>query len=183
MRRQIIGSVLILAVGGCAQVSKKEEKSEAAAIAAAPKKAQAILLAGSKEKIKGSVEFVPVDGQMKIRVKVEGLKPGAHGFHIHDKGDCSSADFNSAGPHFNPENVPHGAPGVAPQHAGDLGNLIADKSGKADVEISAMNLSLGESPFKIIGKAVIIHQDKDDLKTQPTGNAGKRIACGVIEAL
>lgn len=181
------GFIFIFSFAGCSQMAKNRDKSLAtnsnSAPNTAPSRAQAVLKAAAGEKLKGLVEFTETERQMRIHVKAEGLKPGLHGFHIHDKGDCSSADFNSAGPHFNPANVQHGSPETAPQHGGDLGNILADKTGKVNVEIVVKQLTLGETPFKISGKSVIIHHDQDDFKTQPTGNAGKRIGCGVIETL
>jgi Cu-Zn family superoxide dismutase len=116
---------------------------------------------------------------VKVVADVTGLTPGKHGFHIHEFGDCSSSDGNSAGGHFNPTHKQHGAPDASDRHAGDLGNIEADASGKAHLEWSdkVMKLSGADS---IVGHAVIVHEKVDDLKTQPTGNAGGRLACGVI---
>jgi Cu-Zn family superoxide dismutase len=108
-----------------------------------------------------------------------GLKKGKHGFHIHEFGDCSAPDGTSAGGHFNPEGKMHGAPVDMSRHAGDMGNIEADESGKAHLEYIDPMMSL-TGDHSIIGRSVILHQNEDDLKTQPTGNAGPRIACGVI---
>jgi Cu-Zn family superoxide dismutase len=113
---------------------------------------------------------------------VTGLPPGQHGFHIHETGDCSAPDASSAGGHFNPTGAPHGAPSAAEHHAGDLGNIEANAEGQAEVNIHANGVSLEEAaPNSIKGKAVIVHAAADDLQTQPTGNAGARLACGVIQ--
>jgi Cu-Zn family superoxide dismutase len=105
--------------------------------------------------------------------------PGPHGFHIHEKGDCSAADASSAGGHFNPTGKPHGGPDSDARHAGDFGNIEADATGNARYSRTFSDLTLdGES--SIIGKAIIVHQKADDLKTQPSGDAGGRIGCGVI---
>ena len=112
--------------------------------------------------------------------ELTGLQPGQHGFHIHEFGDCSDvAKAASAGGHFNPTNHQHGAPDASDRHEGDLGNIEADAQGKAHVDITdkVLKLSGNES---IIGHAVIVHEKADDLKTQPTGDAGGRLACGVI---
>jgi len=112
---------------------------------------------------------------------VQGLKPGQeHGLHIHEKGDCSAPDAMSAGGHFNPQGKPHGQPGSAEHHAGDLPALKADKSGRAHVQVDVSGITLKPGPTSIIGRAVVVHADPDDYKTQPTGNSGARIACGVI---
>ncbi|MDQ3337531.1 MAG: superoxide dismutase family protein [Myxococcota bacterium] len=113
---------------------------------------------------------------------LEGLKAGKqHAWHIHEKGDCSAPDASSAGEHFNPTNVKHGGPDGDERHAGDFGNLLADKQGKATKTLVMKGITIAEGATSIVGKGFIVHDKKDDLKTQPSGNAGARIACGVIE--
>jgi len=146
-----------------------------------PSAAEAIFAAAKKHKIKGVIHFTQSEGKVLIEGTLEGLKPGPHGFHIHEKGDCSVADFSSAGGHFNPTNQQHGAAEASEKHLGDLGNIVADKKGKATYKMEIANMKLG-GESGIVGKALIIHDKKDDLKTQPIGNAGGRIACSVIEA-
>src|SRR5581483_11552588 len=123
--------------------------------------------------VSGEVTFLKVDGGVKVTAQVTGLTPGSHGFHIHEFGDCSAADFTSAGGHFNPAGVPHAGPKDAQHHAGDLGNIEADASGKATLEWTDPGMTL-EGPGSILGRGVIVHEKADDLKTQPTGNAGSR---------
>jgi Cu-Zn family superoxide dismutase len=143
------------------------------------KKAIAVLHSASGSQATGSVTFTASGDAVKVVADIAGLKPGKHGFHIHEFGDCSSPDAASAGGHFNPTKHNHGAPDAAERHDGDLGNIEADESGKAHLEWTdkAMKLSGANS---IVGHAVIVHEKADDLKTQPTGDAGGRIACGVI---
>jgi Cu-Zn family superoxide dismutase len=130
--------------------------------------------------VKGNVTFSVVDGKVHVKGAVSGLKPNSeHGFHIHEKGDCSAPDASSAGGHFNPHSMNHGGPEAAIRHVGDFGNIEADDSGKASYSKSFSNLTF-DGPASIIGRAVIIHANPDDLTTQPTGNAGGRVACGVI---
>ncbi len=116
---------------------------------------------------------------MKVVADVTGLTPGKHGFHVHEFGDCSSPDGNSAGGHFNPTHKQHGAPDAVERHEGDLGNVVADSSGKAHLEWKDKVMKLS-GPDSIIGRSMIVHVQEDDLKTQPTGNSGGRVACGVI---
>lgn len=132
------------------------------------------------QNIAGTVTFTQV-GESKIRVvaDITGLTPGKHGFHIHQNGDCGSPDGSTAGPHFNPGGHKHGAPTDKERHEGDLGNLDADQSGKAHLEWVDTMLTF-EGDNSIIGKAVLIHAKVDDLKSQPAGNSGDRIGCGVI---
>jgi Cu-Zn family superoxide dismutase len=142
-------------------------------------KAVAVLSSTKGNDISGVVTFTKVDGGVKIVADVTGLTPGSHGFHIHEFGDCSAADGASAGGHFNPHHMQHGAPDAEMRHAGDFGNLEAEATGKAHYERLDTVISL-EGADSIIGHAVIVHAKADDLKTQPTGNAGARVACGVI---
>jgi superoxide dismutase, Cu-Zn family len=142
-------------------------------------KAICVLYPTKDSKVTGKVVFIKTDAGIKVIANIEGLTEGNHGFHIHACGDCSSEDGMSAGGHFNPDNKMHGAPVDSMRHAGDMGNIVADKSGKAHLEFTDKDISL-EGPHSIIGRSVIVHKNADDLKTQPTGNAGARVACGVI---
>ena len=123
------------------------------------------------------------EGKVRVIVFAQGLRPGQeHGFHIHEAGDCSSGDGMSAKGHFNPLGKPHGNPSSAERHAGDLPSLKADKGGRAKLDVTVDGITLRSGPTSIVGRGVIIHADPDDYKTQPTGNAGARLACGVIKA-
>jgi len=129
---------------------------------------------------KGTVTFTQDGDEVRVRVNVTGLKPGAvHGFHVHEKGDCSSGDGMSTGGHFNPMGKPHG-PQSADHHAGDMPSLTADAYGNANTSFELHGVSIGSGATDLVGKGLIVHRDPDDYKTQPTGNAGPRIACGVI---
>ena len=129
---------------------------------------------------RGEVRFVPQGAKLAVTARVSGLKPNqAHGFHVHEKGDCSAADATSAGGHFNPGAAPHGAPG-APHHAGDMPSLSADAQGNAQASFMIDGSLAGDAATAFVGKAVIVHAMPDDYATQPTGNSGARIACGVI---
>ena len=127
----------------------------------------------------GIITFIQTKDGVKIVADVEGLTPGKHGFHIHEYGDCSSKDGKSAGGHFNPTNKKHGSPDAEERHVGDLGNLIANDQGRAHYERIDKVISLNE-PYSIIGRGIIVHVGEDDFVTQPTGDAGARVACGVI---
>lgn len=141
--------------------------------------ASATLEARSGSAVVGVVNFQTRGSRLYIDARVSGLPQGAHGFHIHETGDCRSFDASSAGGHFNPSGRPHGHPERGEHHAGDLPNLVADRSGYANYAGELEQLSL-DGPASIIGRAVVIHADPDDYTSQPAGNSGKRIACGVI---
>ena len=129
----------------------------------------------------GTVMFHQMGDQTMVHAKVEGLKPGQeHGFHIHEKGDCSSGDGMSAAGHFNPAGKPHGAHTSAEKHAGDLPSLKADAQGRVELKARVDGITIGSGAADIVGKGLIVHAMPDDFKTQPTGNAGARIACAVI---
>ena len=149
-----------------------------------PLRATAALQPTKGSKTFGEATFEPAEGN-KVRVIVfaQGLRPDQeHGFHIHEAGDCSSGDGMSAKGHFNPHGKPHGHPNSAERHAGDLPSLRAGKDGRAKLDVSIDQATLTPGPASIIGRGLIIHADPDDYKTQPTGNAGARLACGVIKA-
>ncbi len=144
------------------------------------KRANCVLHPTKGNKVEGIVSFTKVEGGVKIVAEVHNLTPGSHGFHIHEFGDCSSPDGMSAGGHFNPKGTKHGAPDGAERHAGDLGNLVADDEGVAHYE-RVDNVIQLDGPDTIVGRSVVVHSNADDFQTQPTGNAGGRVACGVIE--
>jgi len=129
--------------------------------------------------VHGVVTFEAVENGVHVIADVSGLTPGKHGFHIHEFGDCSADDGMSAGGHFNPLGMPHSMPSSDKRHVGDLGNIEADKDGNAHLDfVDGMMKFMGEN--SIVGRSVVVHEKEDDFKTQPTGNAGARIGCGVI---
>jgi Cu-Zn family superoxide dismutase len=148
-----------------------------------PLRATAALQPTKGSKAFGEATFEEVGNKTRVIIFAQGLKPDAeHGFHIHEAGDCSSGDGMSAKGHFNPLGKPHGPPTAAERHAGDLPSLRAGKDGRAKLEVEVDAITVRAGPASIVGRGLIIHADPDDYKTQPTGNAGARIACGVIKA-
>ena len=137
----------------------------------------------SGSKATGSVVFKEEDGQVSFTAVIGGLAEGMHAIHIHDSADCSSADGSSAGGHWNPTNEQHGKWGDAKGfHKGDIGNFPADESGNGTITMSTDQwcIGCGDPKKDIVGKAIIVHQGTDDFKSQPSGDAGKRISCGGI---
>ena len=153
-----------------------------ASMAPSSPKASATLAATTGNATTGSVAFTPNGDRVRVLARVSGLAPGPHGFHIHDKGDCSAPDGMSAGGHFNPTGKAHGNPAAGEHHGGDMPMLEADASGNATLDVTLDTISLAGDATTIVGRAVIVHKDADDYKTQPTGNSGARVACGVIAA-
>jgi Cu-Zn family superoxide dismutase len=159
-------------VAGCQSMSTPEE----------PLRATAALQPTKGNKTIGEATFEQVGNKVRVIVFAQGLRPEReHGFHIHEAGDCSSGDGMSAKGHFNPHGKPHGDPKSAERHAGDLPALKAGKDGRAKIDVEMDVITLTSGPANIGGKGLIIHADPDDYKTQPTGNAGARLACGVIK--
>lgn len=130
----------------------------------------------------GTVRFVQLaDGSVQVTVDATNVPPGVHGFHVHEGNQCG-ADGMLAGGHFNPTGTPHGAPHDPARHAGDFGNVTADAGGRVHAQFTTTGITVESGASSVVGRAVILHANPDDLETQPTGNAGGRIACGVTAA-
>lgn len=169
MRTTISIAAVALLAAGCASMAGGEGPRAVASLE--PTK-------GSNAR--GTVTFVQRGDRVRVTAQLSGLRPSAeHGFHIHEKGDCSSGDGMSAGGHFNPGGKPHGPQG-APHHAGDMPSVRSDAYGNASAGFDLAEVAIGSGAADILGKGLIVHRDPDDYKTQPTGNAGPRLACAVI---
>ena len=177
-----------MAMTACSTTENTTAPSSAVSSAAAShgKGIQSIarLEATKGSQVSGTVQFFPqADGSIRIQGRVQGLAPNSeHGFHIHEKGDCSSGDGLSAGGHFNPNQQAHGKFGDSKaHHLGDLPSLEADNQGVATIDFVSKELKLDRGSHGVLGRALIVHKDPDDYTTQPTGNSGARLACAVIE--
>jgi superoxide dismutase, Cu-Zn family len=173
--KKIVIAMLLLGAPLMLLGAKEDEKAKHGG----PTKAIAVVHGFGENHVKGVVHFTATEDGVQIGGQITGLKPGKHGFHIHEFGDCSSADPKCHGGHFNPEKQKHGGPHSENRHVGDLGNITADESGKDVLHIKDKLIALS-GPHSIIGRAVIIHGGADDEKTDPAGNAGPRIAGGVV---
>jgi Cu-Zn family superoxide dismutase len=142
-------------------------------------KAIAVVHPLGDSKVSGKVVFTQSRSGVEISAEITGLAPGKHGFHVHEFGDCSMADGTCAGAHFNPTGAPHAGPDDEKRHVGDLGNIEVSQDGKATYKRVDKLVALN-GPNSIIGRSVIIHAAPDDLTSQPSGNAGARVGCGVI---
>jgi Cu-Zn family superoxide dismutase len=133
--------------------------------------------------VSGRLLIDAIDGGVRIHGELGGLgRNGVHAIHVHERGDCSAADASTAGGHFNPDGVAHGRAGMPPHHLGDMDNLHANPQGVAKVDLHLHDVTLGSGAANdILGRAIIVHANPDDYTSQPTGNAGARVACGVID--
>jgi len=152
----------------------------AKAAAAAPPLAANAQIKGAEAGLSGSVQFIQNGAKVHVIADISGATPGQHGFHVHEKGVCTAPDFKSAGGHFNPSAAPHACMPTMPRHAGDFGNVTVGADGHAHLDTTVDTITLS-GPNSVIGKAIIFHKGTDDCTTQPSGNAGDRAACGVIE--
>jgi superoxide dismutase, Cu-Zn family len=174
--------LVVLATAGCPPPGTPEEELPDEAMQVDPPVEAEALLHDARGDQVGSITFSsgPAGG-IHIRgwVDLPELGEGRRGFHVHETGRCDAPDFETAGDHFNPDDSPHGGPNDPPEerHAGDLGNLQLDPDGRIEVERTDLHLDLEG----IVGRSVVVHEDEDDLETDPDGNAGDRVACGVIQ--
>ncbi len=150
---------------------------------ATEKRATTTLSPKSGSSLTGTATFSQDGDQVTLTVQLENAAPGAHGIHLHEKGDCSSDDAKSAGGHWNPTEEPHGKMGESDKaHSGDMGNIDVGSDGKGSLTFTTDRWSVGGDANKdVIGKALVVHAKPDDLNTQPSGDAGDRIGCGVVE--
>lgn len=142
-------------------------------------KAVAVIHPTEGNKASGTVTFTESGDGVQVEAEIEGVDEGNHGFHIHQYGDCTAPDGTSAGGHYNPEDNQHAGPDAENRHVGDMGNIEAGADGMATKSYVDSVITLN-GPNSIIGHAVIVHAGEDDLKSQPTGDAGSRLGCGVI---
>lgn len=169
--------LIVLALASSVSVHAEERKAHAHVHEqAAPKKAVCVLMPSAGNKAQGVLHLTQGDGFTQITGTVKNLTPGKHGFHIHEFGDLTSADGTSAGGHYNPEGHEHGGLDDKHRHVGDLGNITAKADGTANVTLKVEGLKIAD----VIGRSFVVHEKEDDLKSQPSGNAGARISVGVI---
>lgn len=171
MKPFAIAASLAVLITGCAGTAEQTEAT-----------ASATLEPRSGSKVRGVITFTQVGPDIvRVSGEVSGHSKGPKGFHIHEKGDCSDPKGMSTGGHFNPGGHKHGGPYEPERHAGDLGNINFNDQGVAKISFVVGGISVSSTQKDgIIGRSVIVHADRDDLKTDPTGNAGGRVACGVI---
>lgn len=173
MKKIVLSISLIIAVIiGCKTNSNSSES----------KKLDITFESKSNSTVTGTASFVEKNGKVTFVAKIAGLQPGIHAIHIHEKSDCSAADGSSAGGHWNPTFKKHGKWGVGEYHKGDIGNFIADEKGNGTITLTTDEwcIGCGDATKDILGKGLIVHQGADDFTSQPSGNAGARVACSAI---
>ena len=168
MKKLALLVVLVLVLSACATANR-------------PMAMATLRPTGSGSAAQGTVHFQELrDGAVEVEVHITGAPAGTRGFHVHEFGSCADSG-NAAGGHFNPTSMPHGSPDAVSHHAGDFGNVEVTPSGEGHTTFTTRSITVSEGPRSVVGKAIILHAGRDDLTTQPTGNAGARIACGVAE--
>jgi Cu-Zn family superoxide dismutase len=188
MKTALAVTLTTLVLAGCAAPASRGDmpaSSTPSGVAMPAVTAATVALApASGSLVSGRLSAMAMGGGTHITGDVGGLAPNStHGLHVHEKGDCSAADASSAGPHFNPAGHAHGGPDSATHHAGDLPNITAGADGVAHVNVHVMGLTLGgAASSNILGRALVVHAQGDDYASQPAGNSGARIACGVVRA-
>lgn len=177
MKKAGIALLLIISFTTCMQ---EQERTEVQTETISPDSLIAVINPTEGYEVEGIVTFSKNGDNVDVTATVTGLNSESkHGFHIHEYGDCSATDGTSAGGHYNPKNMPHGAPTDASRHMGDMGNLVTDEDGVATLEYTDTVIELN-GPDTILGRGIVVHAGEDDFETQPAGNAGARIGCGVI---
>jgi Cu-Zn family superoxide dismutase len=196
MKTALLASASALILAACASTPTAPRSAAAAVDAEATASTPAVelatvstlssasvnLAAASGSLVSGTLALMPMGDGVHLTGEIGGLAPGStHGIHIHEIGDCSAADASSAGGHFNPTGAAHGKVDTATHHGGDMDNIVADAEGVATVNVHARGVVLGGGAANdAVGKAVVVHAAPDDYTSQPSGNAGARVACGVI---
>jgi superoxide dismutase, Cu-Zn family len=186
---KMLGVVAVALFYGCAQPNEEQQETTTAPMdqqsehVAAKRQAVATLEAKSGSSLTGEATFTEQNyGEVTFEVHIEGVSPGLHAVHIHEVGDCSAPDGSSAGGHWNPTNQPHGKWGEEPHHLGDIGNIDVGEDGQGHLSLTTDAWSLEDMGDRsVLGKAVVVHSGADDFTSQPSGAAGDRIGCGVIE--
>jgi len=177
----VLGLALAAGSGVPAQAPAGRKPTRLAAKGVALPSAAAVLHGKSGTQVEGEAEFTQDAGKVTLSLKVRNASPGAHAVHLHEVGDCSDPEAKSAGPHWNPGATKHGKWGET-CHMGDIGNVEVNEHGEGSLVLTTDLWTIGGDPKSdILGKSLIVHAQPDDFQTQPTGNAGGRIACGVVE--
>lgn len=180
--RRALSAIAILSVAACSSTPPQAPPPPAAPVSTA-QQAVVVLASASGSRVSGKLTIAPMGDGVHVSGEVGGLAPnGQFGFHVHEKGDCSAVDATSAGGHFNPDASAHGRAGAGAHHAGDMDNIASNAEGVAMVNVHLRGVTLGGGALNdIAGRGVIVHAAADDYRSQPTGNAGARLACGVVK--
>jgi len=179
----VLATTLVAGCSSTPPAPKAAEPAEPAASQSTASHAQANLAGASGSLVSGRIELMPMGDGVHLTGTIGGLQPNSvHGIHVHEKGDCSAADASSAGGHFNPTGSAHGRAGSATHHAGDMDNVVAGADGTVAVNIHLPGVTLGGGAGNdIADRAIVVHGNADDYTSQPAGNSGPRVACGVIK--
>ncbi len=183
MKTVLLAATIALALSSCSSAPTRSTRAPAVSTVSTAQSALVILAPASATLVSGKLTAVPMTGGVHLRGEIGGLsRNSSHAIHIHERGDCSAADASSAGAHFNPGASAHGKVGAGAHHAGDMDNIVANSEGVARIDVHASGVTLGGNAANdIAGRAVVVHAAPDDYRSQPAGNAGARVACGIIK--
>jgi Cu-Zn family superoxide dismutase len=176
--RSVIAMAPLALLLGCASSTSS---STASPKPAAGPRANALIEGRSGSALSGMAVFTQNGDTVHVVVDVVNAPEGVHAVHLHEKGDCSAPDATSAGGHFNPMKMEHGSPDAPTHHAGDFGNMTVGGEGHGHLELDSAMLTVTAGDHSVLGHAIVVHAKEDDMHTQPTGNAGARLGCGVVE--
>jgi len=184
MRPSLLTPMIAIVLSACAAAPPTKAPVTVTPSTGTAAVATSNLASASGSLVSGRLTLTPIRDGVRVTGDIGGLAPGSsHGFHVHETGDCSAADAASAGGHFNPTGSAHGKAGTPAHHAGDIDNIVADVEGVAHVDRRIAGVVLGGGAGNdIVGRALVVHAAADDYRTQPSGNSGARVACGVIKA-
>lgn len=178
-RKLSVSLLLVFFAAGCAQQQSEDQSLEEELEEGNFTQAVAVVHPTEGNEVTGTVTFEDVEDGVRVEGEFEGLSSGMHGFHIHEYGDCSANDGTSAGGHYNPTDNEHGAPDDDERHMGDMGNLEVNEGGSATIDYVDSMIELNGSN-SIMGRGVVVHGGEDDFESQPSGDAGPRVGCGVV---
>ncbi|MEL1263363.1 superoxide dismutase family protein [Pseudoxanthomonas putridarboris] len=183
MRIALLAASTVVFLAACGTSPQQPPAAPAIPTVSAAQQAVAVLASASGSLVSGTVTVTPMGTGLHLTGEVGGLPANStHAFHVHEKGDCSAADASSAGPHFNPFDTEHGQAGSGAHHAGDMNNIVANAEGVATINAHVEGVTLGGGAVNdVANRALIVHAAPDDYTSQPAGNAGARVACGIIK--
>lgn len=177
----LVPGVLAVGLAACSHGEERTAQRERGSVTG--KRAYAEVFGQKGSPLRGRAVLTEYESGILIILEIQNAPPGAHGVHVHEAGDCSEDGFTTVGGHFNPDDRPHGSPESEEHHGGDLGNMSVAENGVGMLRLFAWDLTVAPGTHSVVGRSIVVHRDTDDFVSQPTGNTGPPIACGVIRSV